>query len=112
MEANGVAFRYEDMVAPPPDELKTAADIAAFGDAVRTRFLSWWAENADSDFSPTIQVYFGETTRHEMFERVVWHSTQHVRQVTALLEEVGVTPQRPLTPAHIEGLPLTDKVWD
>ena len=112
MEQSGQPMAYEAMVAPPPEELKTCADIAAFGARVRERFASWWQAQDPEDFGRTIEVYFGETTRHEMLERTVWHSTQHVRQVAALLEDVGITPREPLTPEHIEGLPLTERIWD
>ena len=44
------------------------------------------------DFKGKVPTYFGGTSRHEMLERTVWHSTQHVRQVGALLGEVGITP--------------------
>ena len=47
-----------------------------------------------------------------MLERTVWHSTQHVRQLASLLEQSDIEPDRPLTAADIEGLPLTDKIWD
>ena len=112
MEQSGQPMAYEAMVAPPPEELKTCADIAAFGARVRERFASWWQAQDPEDFGRTIEVYFGETTRHEMLERTVWHSTQHVRQVAALLEDTGITPREPLTPEHIEGLPLTERIWD
>jgi hypothetical protein len=32
--------------------------------------------------------------------------------VGSLLEQAGVTPDRPLTAGDIEGLPLTEKIWD
>jgi hypothetical protein len=47
-----------------------------------------------------------------MFERTVWHSTQHTRQIASLLEQTGIAPDRPLGPDDIRGLPLTDKIWD
>ena len=47
-----------------------------------------------------------------MLERTVWHSTQHVRQAASLLEQAGIEPDRPLTAHDIQGLPLTEKVWD
>ena len=47
-----------------------------------------------------------------MFERTVWHSTQHVRQVQSLLEQEGIAPTDMLGLDVIEGLPLTEKVWD
>jgi uncharacterized damage-inducible protein DinB len=112
MEASGEPFSYEAMVAPPPQDMDTSGAIADFGDAVRERFRRWWQEQDPDDFQRNIEVYFGESSRHEMLERVVWHSTQHVRQVMSLLEQAGVTPERPLTAAHIRGLPLTDRIWD
>ena len=112
MDASGTPMRYEDLTAPPPDEIRSSADIAAFGERTRDRFHGWWNEVADEDFDREMEVYFGTTTRHEMLERTVWHSTQHVRQLASLLEQTGVEPDAPLTAEDIKGLPLTDKVWD
>jgi hypothetical protein len=56
--------------------------------------------------------YYGEQPTHEVLERTVWHSTQHVRQVMSLLEREGVEVDQPLGKDAIAGLPLTDKVWD
>ncbi|MGI9425716.1 MAG: DinB family protein [Hyphomicrobiaceae bacterium] len=112
MEETGENLTYENLVAPPPEDLTTSAAIADFGAAVRNRFRAW-AERTESDeFAGPVPTYFGGTTRHEMLERTVWHSTQHVRQVASLLEQVGVTPARGVMAADIKGLPLTDKIWD
>lgn len=111
MEETGAALSYENMVAEPPPEMRTSAAIAAFGEDVRARFAAWAAATEGQAFTGQVPTYFGSTTRHEMLERTVWHSTQHVRQVAALLEEAGVAPDRPLSAADIEGLPLTDTVW-
>ena len=112
MEETGESLTYENMVAPPPEDMTTSAAIADFGDAVQARFAAWSAKTSGEDFSGQVPTYFGGTTRHEMLERTVWHSTQHVRQVASLLEQAGVSPSQTVTPAHIAGLPLTDKVWD
>ena len=109
---SGTVMAYDAMVGPPPPEMLASADIAAFGEAVQARFGQWWAAQKDSNFDDRIEVYFGETSRHEMLERTVWHSTQHVRQVASLLEQAGVIPAQPLNAAHIQGLPLTAKIWD
>lgn len=111
MEDTGEALSYENMVGPPPDEMKTADQIAAFGEQVKTRFAAWFENAKNQDFSGQVPTYFGGTTRHEMLERTVWHSTQHVRQVGALLEEVGIPSAAPITKADIADLPLTDTVW-
>ena len=112
MDATGTPMRYEDLTAPPPDDMRSSADIAAFGERTRERFGRWWDAVADEDFDRDIEVYFGTTSRHEMLERTVWHTTQHVRQLASLLEQSGIRPDAPLTSEDIRGLPLTDKVWD
>ena len=112
MEDTGEELSASSYVAPPPDDMQTSAQIADFGESVRTRFNAWWEGAQGEDFSGQVPTYFGGTTRHEMLERTVWHSTQHMRQVASLLEQASIAPDRPLTSAAIEGLPLTDRVWD
>lgn len=112
MEEKGTRLEQEVMNAGPPEEMLSAASIAAFGDSVRRRFAGWWARSAGADFEQRVDTYFGGTTRHEMLERTVWHSAQHVRQIAALLESIGVAPDRPLGAAEIRDLPLTDRIWD
>ena len=112
MEETGEPLAYEVMLAPPPDDMQTSEAIAVFGEGVRARFAAWAKSARGQDFDGQVPTYFGGTSRHEMLERTVWHSTQHVRQVASLLEQAGITPDRPLTMADIEGLPLTEKVWD
>jgi uncharacterized damage-inducible protein DinB len=92
--------------------MRTSAAIADFGDRARRRLNAWWQRVRDDDFARPVPTYFGETSRHEMFERTVWHSTQHTRQIASLLEQAGIAPHGPLGPDDIRGLPLTDKIWD
>jgi len=114
MEETGETLTYENMTAAPPASLQTSDDIAEFGEQVRERFNRWWqsAQSQNLDFQSLVPAYFGEVTRHEMLERTVWHSTQHIRQVGSLLEQSQVVPDRPVTSNDIQGLPLTDKIWD
>ena len=111
-EDTGGILTYESLVVPPPAEMRTSAAIAAFGESVRARFNAWWDRVKDEDFSRPVPTYFGDTSRHEMLERTVWHSAQHTRQIAALLEQAGIGPDGPLGPDDIRGLPLTDKIWD
>lgn len=112
MEATGETLTHENMVAEPPDDMTTVAQIADFGAQVHGRYKRWMAGADRLDYDVEVPTYFGATTRHEMLERTVWHSTQHVRQVASLLEMAGVEPDRPLQMADIAGLPLTEKIWD
>ena len=112
MEDTGEALSYENMVAPPPDDMTSSSGIADFGESVKQRFNKWWLASKSADFTQDVPTYFGSTSRHEMLERTVWHSTQHMRQVGSLLEQSQVVPDRPVTLNDIQGLPLTDKIWD
>ncbi|MFK8049283.1 MAG: DinB family protein [Halioglobus sp.] len=112
MEDTGAELSYENMVQSPPEDMTTSAAIASFGETVSYRFEKWAIRSDGEDFSGQVPTYFGSTTRHEMLERTVWHSTQHVRQIAALLEEIGIKPDQPLTAEDLEGLPLTEKIWD
>ena len=112
MEELGGTLTYESLVVLPPADMRTSAAIAAFGESVQGRLDAWWECVKGEDFGRLVSTYFGETSRHEMFERTVWHSTQHTRQIASLLEEAGIRPDRPLGPGDIRGLPLTDKIWD
>ena len=47
----------------------------------------------------------------ELLERTVWHAAQHLRQLYALLELMGLEPSNPLTEADFRGLPLPKEVW-
>ena len=111
--AESRVLEYEKLVEAPPTEMTTSAQIADFGAALQTRFSAWWQDTGQNlDYSRPFQAYFGETTLHEMLERTVWHSTQHVRQVQDLLTREGIAPADPLGLDVIDGLPLTEKVWD
>jgi hypothetical protein len=104
---------YENLVVAPPADMTTSAAVADFGDAVHQRFSAWWRDTGSGlNYAVPYKAYFGMTTLHEMFERTVWHSTQHVRQVQSLLGQEGIQPSDPLGLEIIQGLPLTEKVWD
>ncbi|MEM7252228.1 MAG: DinB family protein [Pseudomonadota bacterium] len=109
---SGETFTYENLLAGPPDAMQTSQDIAAFGESVVVAFDRWWSKAATSDFNMTVDTYFGDTTLHELLERTVWHSTQHVRQIASLLEQIDIEATPRLSASLLAGLPLTDKVWD
>lgn len=110
--AAGGTLSYENMVAPPPDDLTTPDRIADFGEAVRRRARAWWGGLADRSGTQPVETYYGTQPMHEVLERTVWHSAQHVRQVMSLLEQQGIAPDRPLTAEDLRGLPVPEKLWD
>ena len=111
-EEKSQEYTYELMTEAPPERLKTSEDICIFGKDINERFIFWWEESIDSDFSKQVPTYFGMTTRHGLLERTVWHSTQHIRQLQSLLENLKIKPRVIISKEQLEGLPLTYEIWD
>ena len=96
----------------PPDEMQTGDDVARYGAGVWKRYETWWAGLEDRKLSRVLKTYYGDTVAHQLFERVTWHSAQHCRQLVAVLERIGIAPDRPLTASDLAGLPLPDRLWE
>lgn len=94
-----------------PTELSTGEEIGRYGTLVRERLEQWFKEHAGEPFLQTVQTYYGPQSRHAFLERTAWHAAQHFRQVCALLEGMGITPDQPLTAEDYAGLPLPSTLW-
>jgi uncharacterized damage-inducible protein DinB len=95
-----------------PVEL-TGDDIAAAMAESQRAVQTWWRDAGSQDpLDRVIETYWGAHTLLESFEREVWHTAQHTRQVVMLLRQIGVEVDRPLTPEDLAGLPLPEGVWD
>lgn len=108
----GGSLAYEALVAPPPDGVSKGEDVAAFGEALNAEFAKWAESEGDALGTGRMPTYYGEQPTHEVLERTVWHSAQHVRQIMSLLEQEGVTVDRPLDAEAFKDLPLPGPVWD
>jgi glutaredoxin len=93
-------------------DVHTIAELLAYGTSVQNRFRAWWA-NAEgkTDFTAPANVYF-RATLHEFFERSVWHSGQHARQLQAVIEGLGIKPTNPITKSDLAGLPMPETVYE
>jgi len=98
--------------APPPEGVRTAADIGDFGLRVSRRLEEWWAALADKSCPGTVKTYYGEQPLHHLLERCVWHSAQHARQLGAVLERLDIAPDGPLTDEDYAGLPMPEGLWE
>lgn len=98
--------------APPPDHVRTPADIAAFGAGITARVERWWAGVRDQSCGGTVKTYYGVQPLHHVLERSTWHSAQHARQIQVVLEEFGVAPDGALTEQDFAGLPLPEGLWE
>ena len=96
----------------PPESLQSGDDIARYGAAVWQRYEAWWNALDDRALSKVLKTYYGDTVAHQVFERVTWHSAQHCRQLAAVLERMGIAPDRPLSAEDLAGLPLPERLWE
>ena len=109
----GRALIEGDYNRKPPPVWGTKGPILAYGRDVQTRLHTWWEDRGRrADFSGAADVYYGVQTAHEFFERTTWHSGQHVRQLTFVVETLGLVPDRPPGPDTWRGLPMPSEVWD
>jgi glutaredoxin/uncharacterized damage-inducible protein DinB len=98
--------------APPPIEVTSAHHIADYGAGVSARLRSWWAEVRDKSCAEQVKTYYGPQPLHHLLERCTWHSAQHARQIIAVLERLGIQPNRPLTAQDYAGLPMPAGLWE
>ena len=108
----GAELSYEALTEPPPEAMRTGAEIAAYGGAVRRRVARWVETAGDDAWQAEVATYYGPQTLQAALERTTWHSAQHVRQLMMVLSGLGIAPDRPLVDADLAGLPLPEKVWD
>jgi len=109
--ARQIELRSEGFREVPPKDWHIE-DIAAWGEKVVQLIEDWWNEPGnDHSFAYTVPTYYGIRPMHEVFERTVWHSAQHTRQLMLMLESHGIAPDRPLTAEDLAGLPMPDSVW-
>jgi glutaredoxin len=98
--------------APPPDAVRTALDIRAYGAAVTGRLRRWWAGIEDKSLAGVVKTYYGVQPLHHVLERCAWHSAQHARQIVAVLEGFSINVDGPLTQRDYAGLPMPAGLWE
>lgn len=110
---DGKEYAAQHANVPPADGTHTTGrDVAEYGEGVIKRLEAWWAKLEDKSGSQTLKTYYGPQPLHTLLERSTWHSAQHGRQLAAVLERYGISPDRPLTPQELSGLPLPERLWE
>ena len=98
--------------APPPAEVTTVGHIRDYGKSVGQRLERWWGRDGAKAADGSVKTYYGEQPLHHVMERCVWHSAQHARQIIAVLERLGIAPDRPLGEQDYAGLPMPKGLWE
>lgn len=101
------------MYAKSDNGLRTTDEVIAQAIETRSMVDKWWEEDGQDDsLDRVVSSYVGHRTLHEVFEREVWHTAQHSRQLMYALELHGIEPDGPLTADDLSGLPLPERVVD
>jgi hypothetical protein len=108
----GAEFSEALAQAAPPDNVGSAAEIVAYGEAIRARLARWWDTTTDRACQKPITTYYGVRTAHDVLERCTWHTAQHCRQLAAVLDRFGIQPDGAPTQELLAGLPLPERLWE
>jgi glutaredoxin len=96
-----------------PAHVRSRAELVQFVAQVQQRFDAWWQREGETiRYSAPADVYYGQQSLHEFFERTTWHAGQHTRQLQLVVEKLGIDPNRPLIASDLAGLPMPENVWD
>ncbi len=98
--------------APPPDGVKTSADVRSYGDRITARLRRYWQSLPDQSFNWTVKTFYGIQPSHHFLERSVWHMAQHIRQLQVVLDSYSVTLARRIDESKYAGLPMPTGVWE
>lgn len=109
---DGRELTYERIMQDAAPSIRSAEDIARYGEGVLARARQWWQACPDRACERPMQTYFGTHPVHVVLERTVWHPAQHTRQLMLILETLRIPPERPLGADDLAGLPLPEKAWD
>ena len=94
-------------------ETLTGDDIAAAMRESEAIMDGWWQDAGSQDpLDRVMDTYWGWHSLLEAFEREVWHTAQHTRQVMMFLRQLEIEPDGPLSETDLRGLPLPEGVWD
>lgn len=104
---------YDMSLYAQPDEFTTAQEVVDLIEDNLIKINDWWEQDGiDDTFDRVVKTYAGHHTLHEVWEREVWHTAQHTRQIALALELQGIEPDGPLTEADLSGLPLPERIHE
>jgi len=110
---DGVEYAVQLANVPPAEGTFTTGDeIARYGESVIARLQQWWDKLDDKTCQQKVKTFFGMQPIYMLYERSTWHSAQHARQLTAVLEGRGIEPKARLKPETLAGLPLPERLWE
>ena len=109
---NGVEDWATVSMDMPPATVHSGHEVAAYGETIKSRLSAWWDAQADKSCRVEVKTFTGAQPLRDFLERQTWHSAQHVRQLAAVLESMGIEPDGRLSADDLAGLPLPKALWE
>lgn len=81
-------------------------------DADRKGIAAWWDAHAERGTENTVDTWIGPQTVRQMLQRETYSLAQHTRQLQAVLEDLGIAPDGPVSGADHASLNLPERIWD
>jgi glutaredoxin len=95
------------------DGVRGADDIEVLAHETLDMVDKWWTRDGqDDELDRVIGTYWGYRQLHEVFEREVWHTAHHTRQIMYVLGVFDIIPNGPLTEELLRGLPLPERIHE
>lgn len=95
--------------APPTIDI---AGILDYASDKQNRVAQWWDTLEDRSCKRPLKMFYGVHSLHSFFERSVWHTAQHTRQLLWWSQQNGIAVGRQLTQEILEGLPVPQGLWE
>jgi len=92
-----------------PADLEDGASVARYGALVRGRLAGWFEGAGSGEYARVIDVCGAPLSGAALLARVTAHAAQCLRDVCALVEDLGIAPPEWPSPADLEGLPAA--IW-
>lgn len=94
-----------------PGDAKTIDEVVDMMRETRRQIEEWWEQDGvDDDLERVVLTNSGHRTLLEVWEREVWHTAHHTRQIMHALELQGIEPDGSLTKDDLRGLPLPRRI--
>jgi glutaredoxin len=94
-----------------PGDVSTIEEVAGLLAETRRQVDEWWEQDGiDDSYERVVLTNSGHRTLLEVWEREVWHTAHHTRQIMHALELQGIQPDGPLTAEDLQGLPLPQRI--
>lgn len=86
--------------------------LGARADEATDRLRDWIAAAAAEDLDRIVPTFFGDQTVHKLLAGCAYSVAQHTRQLSAVLEMLGIQPEGPVGEDAYRGLPMPAGVWE